>query len=520
MARFPLVACFAFACSALPAEDAGAIHVQAEPGLQVWLDRLHRGMTKGTDGFRLEGIEPGRHLLKVVSLGLQPRVTWIEVKPGEVASYEPHGFEPPIVSRSADDLVFRDDDRNTARLAVELLPMNCRVDCDTLDIHEFETGGGCWVLEGIPAGEHRFRFYHGPSSVEYVGDFTAGKEVTLRVDPAAGTVVQDRGSARVGLKEMCHRRIGAGWSFVGFSADGERFWSLDPGRLDVYSARDGAWVERPRVEDRDVLERAIFVTGAAEKILSLPRNPRLTDPGERNRRRAAQPLRRFDVSSGTKDAVGAVELDPGWEDWDASHDAGLVAQWCFDRIEVWNLDHGTRLWEARSRTATSVPGSVLAFSTDDRFLLTAGGADRKLQVYDARTGKWLTWAPFRREVPLRILPAGDGEHAAILCRSGRLVIWSPSSNSILGTIPADATAANLVEPYSFPPALSSKGLLLLAAGPEGRLELWDYRTGRRLRTLPDPVEDGGRAVFSPDGGRLLVAEKAGMGRVTVYEIER
>jgi WD40 repeat protein len=57
--------------------------------------------------------------------------------------------------------------------------------------------------------------------------------------------------------------------------------------------------------------------------------------------------------------------------------------------------------------------------------------------------------------------------------------------------------------------LSPDGREIVTGDQDGRLELWDGRTGLRLRTLTDsgaPVE---AAAFSPDGGRVLCRRRGG-----------
>lgn len=505
MNRVPSVLMLLVAAGATSAEETGAIHVRGESGLEVWLDGEHRGFTKGDDGLRLDDVEPGRHLLKVLRADFQPRVTWVEVKAGAVATYEPPGFEPPLISRSADDLVFQDDDLNTARLAVELLPMNCRVDCETLDLSDFVPPGGCWILEGIPVGEHRIRFASGTESVEYVRNFNAREEVCLRVDPAAGSVLETRESPVVRIKETCRTAVSTEWSFLGFMGDDERFWVVGPSSLDTFSLPDGKAKERYLLSVDEACARAFHVTKDGSKVLS---------------GRSLGRTRRWDTLSGTEDATGGVSLEPsGWA-WDVSRDAGLFAQWKYNRIEVWNLDHGTLLWSTPADSGWGETGFELAFSEDDRFLYAAGGRKLGLEVFETRSGARGETLQFGKVLPVRMFPSGNGEHVAILCTSGELKIWSPSAGRVLHTLPVDKSAQNLVERNGFPPALSSTGLLLFAAGTERRLELWDYRTGRRLQTLLDPAAGRSRAVFSPDGKRLLIVGGTEKPQVTVYDVER
>lgn len=493
------------ATGAAAAEDSGAIHVRGPSGLDVWLDGERRGATSGESGLKIEAVEPGSHLLKVVRIDFQPRVIRIDVKAGEIATWEPPGFEPPIVSRSADDFVFRDDDLNTARLAVELLPMRCRVDCETLDLSDFETPGGCWILEGIPVGEHRFRFSRGTQSVECARDFKAGEEVCLRVNVSAGSVLETRDAAPVKLKEACRFNLRPDWSFVGFTADGGRAWVACSVSVDVFSATDGTPDKRYLMAAGDACARAFHLTRDGEKLLTC---------------RALGPLRRWDTFSETEDAIGNVGLGTTWKAWDVSRDAGVVAKWEYDRVEVWNVDHETLLWTASLRSRTGGSDAVLGFSADDRFLVAAGGEDRKLTVYESRTGKLVCSAPFGNGTPLRILPSGDADLVGVLCGSGMMKLWSMSEERFLHTIPAEVADRTVADNDYFPPTLSSQGLLLLVAGLEPGLELWDYRTGRRLQSLPGPVTAGTRAVFSPDGTRLLVARKHVPASATIYEVER
>src|SRR5262249_41225043 len=55
-------------------------------------------------------------------------------------------------------------------------------------------------------------------------------------------------------------------------------------------------------------------------------------------------------------------------------------------------------------------------------------------------------------------------------------------------------------------AFSPDGRQIVGCGPNGAERIWDVATGKKVRDLRSAEGNGGRAVFTPDGKRLLVGD--------------
>ena len=108
-------------------------------------------------------------------------------------------------------------------------------------------------------------------------------------------------------------------------------------------------------------------------------------------------------------------------------------------------------------------------------------------------------------LPWRAAVHPDGRHAAKAKRTGEVEIWDVHEKKQLHT---------LTPPGGITLSLSFSGPLLATATQNGKLGIWDWKTGKK--TIPQPTLLG-RATeltFSPDGTNYLVSNSR---RLTIFE---
>jgi WD40 repeat protein len=202
------------------------------------------------------------------------------------------------------------------------------------------------------------------------------------------------------------------------------------------------------------------------------------------------------VLTGLTDRIDALTFSPDG--------ARLASAGGDGTIRVWDSASGNPIY---SFTLPSKWVEQVSFSADGQLLAASAGADDEggnsyIEVHDASTGAkihsiTLDW---NNATPLLITPDGrllssggageDGEYVSAKS-------WDLRTGRELKTLP----------------------VLFSAFSPDGRwgasleyrqgmqIHLWDIPAGRRVRTIPIPGFELARAVFMPDGGRILALGK-------------
>ena len=117
----------------------------------------------------------------------------------------------------------------------------------------------------------------------------------------------------------------------------------------------------------------------------------------------------------------------------------------------------------------------MAISADGR-LVSSGGADGTIRIWDAETGQLLSSPQGQRSAVLGLALSADGRPVASDAGEGRLRLLATDTGQPVATLQGNGLGIHSV-------AMTADGRLVAAGAADGIVRLWDTRTGGELATL-------------------------------------
>lgn len=152
-----LLVVFGSAC--LGSDSFGYVEVRCEPGADVYLDGVLRGVTSSSlGGLILRNVSPGTHTLKVMKSGYTPQVESIDVAPGEVLVFTVHSLRAAVQITQDGEQGTGDLEVKPGSLLVQSLPVSCTIDVPGLGLIGSEKSKDRWQADNILAGSYTVSF--------------------------------------------------------------------------------------------------------------------------------------------------------------------------------------------------------------------------------------------------------------------------------------------------------------------------------------------------------------------------
>lgn len=200
----------------------------------------------------------------------------------------------------------------------------------------------------------------------------------------------------------------------------------------------------------------------------------------------ANPPRRIErVLAGHTDAIEAMAVSP---------DGLRIASASYDcQLRLWDLISNQHIeWSMGAHRVESI-----AFSPNGAHLVTAGGIDSTIRIWDATTGKAVAHPiPQQNEFVWCVADSPNGRIIVAGLGSGDVVILDANTREILGKLRGHSKAIRSI-------SFSSDGTRLVSGSKDQSVRIWDVSTGKQLVKLVGHTDEVRSVVFSPDGSRIV-----------------
>lgn len=179
-------------------------------------------------------------------------------------------------------------------------------------------------------------------------------------------------------------------------------------------------------------------------------------------------------------------------------------------IRLWDIASGKLL---RAMKTHSNGVARLAFSPDGKTLASGGWiGDPKARIWDIASGKLLQELGYSKTAVCFVAFAPDGQTLAS-CMDMEIAVW----NLKYGKLKWQAKASGPIDSI----AISPDGRRLASANGDLTVSLWDFESGKIVRTLPaqQVIATGSQAVmFAPDG-KALATGGFRDGKVRIWDVQ-
>ena len=200
-------------------------------------------------------------------------------------------------------------------------------------------------------------------------------------------------------------------------------------------------------------------------------------------------------------------------------------------LKLWDVRSGECLRELKGKGHYV---ESCAFSPDGKRVVS-GWDDGTLQFFDAQTGN-RTGALERHRTGVGACRfTSDGDHVVSGSGDGTLKLWNLRTHSCVQTLEAHAgwvaacqvapegdrlslpecadDSLELLWPPRFTPAISTDGKRVVFGLEDGTLQIWDTRTGNRVRTPEAHTSEVTGCGLSPSGDRIASGSRDGSAKI-------
>jgi WD40 repeat protein/serine/threonine protein kinase len=214
------------------------------------------------------------------------------------------------------------------------------------------------------------------------------------------------------------------------------------------------------------------------------------------------------VSAGTDRTAKVWDARTGALRHTLAGHAGPVRDVCVSpdgtRIATASLDGTVKLWDARGSEVGTLVGRdprvmAVCFRPDGRRVAALGLAGT-LQVWDARTREAICSDPLRIHDPISLCYSPDGKRIACASHNGRAVkVCDAETLSEVRTLTLPSPA------YIWDLCYHPDGGRIALATSDRTVQVWDTRTGARLRAIQGHTDQVTGVCYTRDGERLASA---------------
>ncbi len=205
-------------------------------------------------------------------------------------------------------------------------------------------------------------------------------------------------------------------------------------------------------------------------------------------------LRSFPTTTGW---TSAVEFSP-------DHEYVVTADGTGNSAQLWDLKSGRRV---REFIGHDRPIFAVAFSADGKYLLT-GSSDNTARLWDVQTGTMLRIFIGHTNFVVSVAFSPDGKSVLTGSDDHTAILWETSTGRKLYTLPQQDFGPYRV---AFSPdgnfiATVSGRNMLRPSDLHRTIQLWNPKTGEKLRVIANPDIEIYSLAFSPDGKKLLTGQ--------------
>ena len=315
---------------------------------------------------------------------------------------------------------------------------------------------------------------------------------------------------------------------VAFSPDGKRLVSGSADKMvKIWDVENGAELMTLRGHENDIRHLAFSPDGKRIASATSGKVIKIWD--------AVTGMEVTNIQHGGE-RVGGLAFSP---------DSKYIASGDYGKICIWDVNSGA---EAMTIPAAHRAWVVcVAYSPDGKRIVSGGGWDPKIKVWDTATGKevmtlrghsqWVYCVNYdnsgrfivssNQNNTINIWDATTGEElmtlrghqgpvrTALFSHDGKKIISGSDDKTIklwYATTPVDQLTMK-TNPWMFSISFSPDSKLIASAGPQNQVTIWDTSTGAEVTSLYGHENQVCDAVFSPDGRYIASASRYGIVKI-------